>query len=74
MIVNGLKTNLITKEIRKLMIEEEKGIKEMGELLGCTHQNVSSKISNLNIKVNDLDKILDVLGYDLEVNFKKRGS
>ena len=47
---------------------------QTAELFGTTRQNYSRKIKNRTFSVDDLQKIADVLGFDMEIVFTDRES
>lgn len=47
---------------------------QTAELFGTTRQNYSRKIKNRTFSVDDLQKIANVLGFDMEIVFTDRES
>ena len=47
---------------------------QAAELFGTTRQNYSRKIKNRTFSVDDLQKIANVLGFDMEIVFTDRES
>ena len=53
---------------------KEKGItqKELAEELGITKDNLSHQLTRNNFRVKELEKIANILGYDLIIEFRDR--
>lgn len=62
----------IEKEIRKILLDEDVEIKELASRLNTSQQNISAKLKRNNFTVKDVEKILDVLGYELKIEFIKK--
>ena len=62
----------IEKEIRKILLDEDIGIKELARRLNTSQQNISAKLKRNNFTVKDVEKILDVLGFELKIEFIKK--
>ena len=62
----------IEKEIRKILLDEDIEIKELASRLNTSQQNISAKLKRNNFTVKDVGKILDVLGYELKIEFIKK--
>lgn len=62
----------IEKEIRKILLDEDIEIKELASRLNTSQQNISAKLKRNNFTVKDVEKILDVLGYELKIEFIKK--
>jgi len=62
----------IAKTLKKLMID--KGIKhiEVAEKLGIEKQNFSNKLKVKNFRITDVEKIADIIGYDVKLTFIDR--
>ena len=58
------------------MIQESRNLNDSqtAELFGTTRQNYSRKIKNRTFSIDDLRKIADVLGFDMEIVFTDRES
>lgn len=63
----------IKLEIKKILLENEMTVKALAELMGTSQQNMNAKINKNNLKIQDIEKIADKLGYDTELKFVKRG-
>lgn len=62
----------IEKEIRKILLDEDVEIKELASRLNTSQQNISAKLKRNNFTVKDIEKILDVLGYEIKIEFIKK--
>ena len=62
----------IEKEIRKILLDEDIEIKELARRLNTSQQNKSAKLKRNNFTTKDIEKILDVLGYELKIEFIKK--
>ena len=62
----------IEKEIRKILLDEDIEIKELARRLNTSQQNISAKLKRNNITTKDTEKILNVLGYELKIEFIKK--
>ena len=62
----------IAKEIRKILLDEDLEIKELARRLNTSQQNISAKLKRNNFTTKDIEKILDVLGYELKIEFIKK--
>lgn len=58
-------------ELKKLMLEEKITQQEIADKLGITRQGVQSIITKKNFTFKDAQKILDLMNYSLEINFRK---
>ena len=61
----------IAKEIKKILIDKDMTSTDFVEKLGVTQQNVSAKLKKNDMRISEIEKILGVLGYKLDVEFKK---
>lgn len=61
----------IEKELRILMLKEDKTIKEVGAALGTTGQNISNKLKRNNLTISTLEDIAKVIGYKVNITFTK---
>ena len=62
----------IEKEIRKILLDEDIEIKELARRLNTSQQNMSAKLKRNNFSTKDIEKILNVLGYELKIEFIKK--
>lgn len=62
----------LTKEYKKLLIDN--GIKhgDIATKLGMTKQAFSNYLKKKTISFNDMQRLLNVIGYDLDYNFIHR--
>lgn len=59
-------------EYKKVLLDENMKMVDIADKLGIVPQQLNNKFNNNRIAFNDLALWLDVIGYDLEINFKKR--
>ena len=64
----------LEKTIRKLMIDENVNLTELGRRINNSTSNLSNKLRRNNICPNDLEKIAEALGYELKIEFIKKRS
>ena len=62
----------IEKEIKKILLDEDIEIKELARRLNTSQQNISAKLKRNNFTTKDIEKILNVVGYDLKIQFIKK--
>ena len=62
----------IEKEIKKILLDEDVEIKELARRLNTSQQNISAKLKRNNFTTKDIEKILNVLGYELKIEFIKK--
>ena len=62
----------IEKEIRKILLDEDIEIKELARRLNTSQQNISAKLKRNNFTTKDIEKISNVLGYELKIEFIKK--
>ena len=63
-----------TTQIKMMQAARSLNDSQTAELFGTTRQNYSRKIKNTTFSVDDLCKIADVLGFDMEIVFTDRES
>ena len=61
----------IEKELRILMIKENKTVKDIGDALGTTGQNISNKLRRNNLTISTLEDIAKAIGYKVNITFTK---
>lgn len=61
----------IEKELKILMIKENKNIKEIAKILGTSGQNLSNKLKRNNPTICDLEDIAKAIGYKVNITFTK---
>ena len=64
----------ILSQIRIMQATRNVNNTQTASLLGTSRQNFSNKCERNNFTVNDLCKIADVLGFDMEIVFTDRES
>lgn len=62
----------ITKKIKLLLVEKEMTATQLADAMGTTQSNLSKKMKNKSYSVADLEKIAEVLGLELVVQFKEK--
>lgn len=62
----------VERELRKILIDEDKTIGYLAEKLGVSNQNLSAKFRRNNFRIKEVEEMLDLLGYDLEIKINKR--
>lgn len=62
--------NNVTKDLKKLMIEENMTQRDVAEAMGVSRPYITSLVSGGSTFVNaNFLKMLDTLGYDLELRY-----
>lgn len=59
----------ITKKLKMLMLEKDMKQIEVAEKLGYTKQGFNKLLSKDDYKLKDIEKIADILGYEVELTF-----
>lgn len=67
-----LKTD-IQIEVKKLCLDEKTSLSELAEKCGTSKQYVSRLLGKTGLVNAMLIKLVEALGYDIEVKFVKRG-
>lgn len=62
----------VSKEIRKLLIEEDKTLIWLSDKLETSQSNLSKKLKRNNFCTNDMQDIAEALGYELKIEFIKK--
>lgn len=62
----------ISKEIKKILIDEELTQSQLAEKLGTSQQNMNAKLKRDNFSNKEMQEIADALGYDLKIEFIKK--
>lgn len=62
----------LTTELKVLFIRENTSGTKIAKKIGITQQTFSQRLQKKNLSFEDIRTILDILGYDLEINFVKR--
>ena len=63
----------IQKEVKKLCIDESTSLTELAENCDTSKQYVSRLLGKTGLVNPMLVKLVETLGYDIEINFVKRG-
>ena len=45
---------------------------DLAEKLGVTQQNVSAKLKKNDMRISEIEKIADVLEYEIDIKFKQK--
>ncbi len=64
----------ISKEIRKIMIDEDITLTSLAERLNVTQQNMSAKFKKNDFRVSELSSIAEAIGYEVNISFTKKGN
>lgn len=64
----------ISNQIRMLQAAKGFNDSQTAEKLGIQKQNYSRKLKNQTFSISDLQKISDILGFDMEIIFTDRNS
>lgn len=62
----------ISKEIKKILIDEDLTQAELAEKVGTSQQNMNAKLKRDNFSNKEMEDIADALGYNLEIKFTKK--
>lgn len=62
----------LKKEIKKIIIENDCTQKEIAEKLEMSPQTYNTLINKKNFSFADMQRILNALGYELYLDFRKR--
>lgn len=71
MIYNGNNAD-IKKELRKLLIEENISLADIARHLNISRNQLNNYFNKVNFSFTDLYKMLQTIGYDLEIDFIKK--
>jgi len=61
----------IVKELKKLMIDNDVTQADIAKVHGTTRQNIGSILNKKNLSFADIDLMLSVFGYKLDIYFVK---
>ena len=64
----------LEKTIRKIMIDENVHLTELGRRINNGTSNLSNKLRRNNLYSDDLKQIAEALGYELKIEFIKKES
>lgn len=62
----------VKNEFKKITIDENVTLSTVADLLGIVPQQLNNKFNNSRLALSDLKEWLNCIGYDLELNFKKK--
>ena len=62
----------IVQEVKKLLIDANSTQVELAAKMGTTQANISKKLISNTLYSKDIEKIANVLGYDLKIEFIKK--
>lgn len=62
----------ITKEIKKILIDENLTQAKLAEKLNTSQGNLANKMKRNNFTTKELLEISEVLGYELKIEFAKK--
>ena len=60
----------LEKEIKKILIDKDMSVTDLAEKLQTSRQNLNNKLKRKDMKVSDLNNILDALGYEMKFTKK----
>lgn len=70
MLYNG-DNKQIKNEIKKLIIDENITFTEISEKLNISKNQLNNTFNKVNLSFNDIYKIMDVIGYKIQIEFIK---
>ena len=70
MLYNG-DNKQIKNEIKKLIIDENITFTEISEKLNISKNQLNNTFNKVNLSFNDIYKIMDVIGYKMQIDFIK---
>lgn len=62
----------ISKEIKKILIDEDLTQAELAEKIGTSQQNMNAKLKRDNFSNKEMQEIAEALGYELKIEFIKK--
>ena len=62
----------IVQEVKKLLIDANSTQVELATKMGTTQANISKKLISNTLYSKDIEKIANVLGYELKIEFIKK--
>lgn len=63
----------ISKEIKKILIDEDLNQADLAERLNTSQQNMNAKLKRDNFSNKEMQEIAEALGYELKIEFIKKG-
>ena len=70
MLYNG-DNKQIKNEIKKLIIDENITFTEISEKLNISKNQLNNTFNKVNLSFNDIYKIMDAIGYKMQIEFVK---
>ena len=70
MLYNG-DNKQIKNEIKKLIIDENITFTEISEKLNISKNQLNNTFNKVNLSFNDIYKIMDAIGYKMQIDFIK---
>ena len=70
MLYNG-DNKQIKNEIKKLIIDENITFTEISEKMNISKNQLNNTFNKVNLSFNDIYKIMDVIGYKMQIEFIK---
>ena len=64
----------ISKEIKKILIDEDLTQAELAEKIGTSQQKMNAKLKRDNFSNKEMQEIAEALGYELKIEFIKKES
>ena len=61
----------VKNEFKKIVIDENITMSEVADRLQIVPQQLNNKFNNSRLALSDLKEWLAIIGYELELNFKK---
>ncbi len=61
----------VKNEFKKIIIDENITMKEIADRLEILPQQLNNRFNNSRLALSDLKEWLEVVGYELEINFRK---
>lgn len=69
----GQKMDLsIYEQLKIAMKRKGQSVETIAQVLGCSRQNLNQKLLRHNMRVEDLEQIAQILGYDLIIELKEK--
>lgn len=62
----------VEEKIKLICSRENISMTVLADRLGCSLQNISQKLKKGNLREDDMKKIADAIGYDLNISFEKK--
>lgn len=62
----------VSKEIKKILIDEDLTQADLAEKIGTSQQNMNAKLRRDNFSNKEMQEIADALGYELKIEFIKK--